>query len=110
MNSWSKIQEKVYSKVDEATRNVQFDVPKVRILKNEVKKLSNNNKKKLKILDLGCNDGGISYMLAKDGHIVYGVDLPEVIEIAKRKYDHSNLNFISADLSNKFSFEKILLI
>ena len=45
-------------------------------------------------------------MLAKNGHIVYGVDLPEVIGVAKRKYTHQNLNFVTADLSDKFPFEE----
>ena len=106
MKTWQRIQEKVYSESNEATKNVQFNTPKVRILKNEVKKLSKHNKRKLKILDLGRNDGGISFMLAREGHIVCGVDLPKVIKIAKKRYKHPNLTFITADLSNEFPFKK----
>ncbi len=39
-----------------------------------------------KILVVGCNDGGRVKMLVEMGYDCYGIDLPSVIEKAKKKY------------------------
>lgn len=53
-----------------------------------------------KIIDLGCNDGGLSKEIADRGNEVISVDLPEVIKIARAKYP--TLNFVAFDLSEEF--------
>ncbi|KKS96851.1 hypothetical protein A3B05_01095 [Candidatus Giovannonibacteria bacterium RIFCSPLOWO2_01_FULL_43_160] len=44
------------------------------------------NEKRLKILNAGCGSGELSFLLARAGHEVLGVDpAPEYIELAKRQ-------------------------
>lgn len=57
--------------------------------------------KNKKILDLACGQGYFSKILADEGAKVTGVDISEkLIEIAKQKYNKSNLNFLIRDGSN----------
>jgi 2-polyprenyl-3-methyl-5-hydroxy-6-metoxy-1,4-benzoquinol methylase len=56
--------------------------------------------KNKKILDLGCGDGALSYLLWKKGSIVYGIDNSEIaIKYAKKKHTEFNTNcqFLLAD-------------
>jgi ubiquinone biosynthesis O-methyltransferase len=51
-----------------------------------LKKHCNHNLKQKKILDLGCGDGVLSYLIAKEGAVVSGIDLSETaINFAKIK-------------------------
>ncbi len=46
-----------------------------------------------KILDMGCGDGALTYLVAREGYDVFGVDnSPEGIEIAKNKFREYGLN------------------
>ncbi|NPA44515.1 MAG: class I SAM-dependent methyltransferase [Chlorobi bacterium] len=71
-----------------------------------------------KILDIGCSVGELSYLIAKSGYKVIGVDLDATqIGIAKKRYvKESNLQFIKSDmlfLDNIFtekSFNSILCL
>jgi len=94
-NSWSTLQEEVYSTVgkDEATRSL--DLERVKLLLNYI-----GSKKR--VLDLGCGDGGVCNALHEQGNEVVGADLKGVVEIANQKHPH--LKFISADLSQKLPF------
>ncbi|MCP4267830.1 MAG: methyltransferase domain-containing protein [Candidatus Brocadiaceae bacterium] len=56
------------------------------------------NKNSLRILDLGCGIGGISFPLSFLGHSVTGVDIhPESIEFCKNKNTFSNAKYLAAD-------------
>ncbi|WP_078409658.1 class I SAM-dependent methyltransferase [Priestia abyssalis] len=53
------------------------------------------------IVDAGCGDGLGSYLLAKKGYRVTGVDLSnEMIEKAKARTDLDSLTFVQGDLTN----------
>ncbi|MDQ0245377.1 SAM-dependent methyltransferase [Bacillus fengqiuensis] len=53
------------------------------------------------IIDAGCGDGLGSYLLAKKGYRVTGVDLSnEMIEKAKARTDIDSLSFVQGDLTN----------
>ncbi|MBA7713937.1 Ubiquinone biosynthesis O-methyltransferase [subsurface metagenome] len=94
-NPWSKQQEKVYSTIDKDETTRSLNLERVKLLLNYV----GSNKR---VLDLGCGDGGVCNALHEQENEVVGVDLEGVVEIAKQKYPH--LEFISADLSQKFPF------
>ena len=56
-------------------------------------------KKKLRVLEINCGTGIDADWLAKKGHFVIASDISsKMIEIAKNKYDHSNLIFKQLDL------------
>lgn len=51
------------------------------------------------ILDVGCGNGWLSYLLAREGHDVTGVDINRYeLEQASEAFDLSNLDFIYDDL------------
>ena len=53
----------------------------------------------VKILDAGCGDGVLSWMLAVRGAKVYGIDIDEkAIRIAKEKCRNINVNFCVASI------------
>lgn len=59
------------------------------------------------IIDAGCGDGLGSYLLAKKGYHVTGVDLSnEMIERAKARTDIDSVSFVQGDLTNLPSEEK----
>jgi len=61
-----------------------------------------NDKKGLRVLDIGCADGSFSKYLKDLGFEVYGVDISkEAIDNAKRL----GINAMIHDVSKKFSFE-----
>lgn len=52
-----------------------------------------------RILDLACGHGRHSKYLAEQGHKVLGIDINKsFIEIAQRKYDHSNVEYHVGDI------------
>jgi len=56
-------------------------------------------KKNLRVLEINCGTGIDADWLAKKGHFVIASDISsKMIEIAKNKYDHSNLIFKQLDL------------
>lgn len=62
------------------------------------------NRKKVKILDLGCGPGAASWYLAREGFSVCGIDgSPTAIELAKRR-------FIKEKLSGEFKVGDIIKI
>ncbi|AAM06896.1 TPA: class I SAM-dependent methyltransferase [Methanosarcina acetivorans] len=61
------------------------------------------------VLDAGCGDGFFSFELAQKGAIVTSVDNSDVmLNIAKRKHFHSNLQYHKMDLTRKLTFENEL--
>ncbi|MFZ1528437.1 MAG: class I SAM-dependent methyltransferase [Ferruginibacter sp.] len=67
------------------------------------------------VLDLGCNLGDISYMIAQKAKQVVGIDYNETaIEAAKTKYKHPNLQFYHREaydylLENPRQFDTLIL-
>jgi len=61
----------------------------IELAKNAVDNISNK-----KILDIGCGDGVLSYLFAKEGGIVSGVDYSDIaIKFAKEKTKNYNIDF-----------------
>lgn len=53
-----------------------------------------------KVLDVGCGTGYLSYLIAKKGASVVGIDYSkEALKIAKVKFNHPNLSFKQLDLT-----------
>jgi len=98
VDEWIKCQERDYSTAGahEASTGVERGASRMVAILKEIK----NGEK---VLELGCNDGGLTNEIAKQGNDVLGVDLPQVIEIAKNGYPH--LNFLAFDLSQEFPWE-----
>jgi len=67
------------------------------IEKKEIDKYFKNIKNK-KILDLGCGTGRISRYLAQKGALVTGLDLKEMIEVAKQENPHPGINYIAGSM------------
>ena len=66
--------------------------------------LGNVNGKR--ILDAGCGDGFFSLELAQKGALVTAVDSSDsMLNIAKRKHAHDNLQYLNMDLTRKLTFE-----
>lgn len=58
----------------------------------------NKQAEKLKILDIGCGRGDISFPLLSLGHLVTGIDIsPESISACWRKNEFSGAHFVVAD-------------
>lgn len=61
------------------------------------------------ILDAGCGDGFFSSELAQKGALVTAIDGSDVIlNIAKRKHFHGNLQYYKMDLTRTLAFENRL--
>jgi len=62
------------------------------------------------VLDIGCSSGRISFLLAKEGTIVTGIDYSNrMIELAKthqKQLNQSNLEFLCCDFIQDFSEDK----
>lgn len=57
-------------------------------------------KRKLKVGDLGCGTGNMSYLFAKEGHIVKAFDISDdMLDVANSKYDLDNLEFKKLDVT-----------
>ena len=57
-----------------------------------------------KVLDVGCGTGELAFLISKKGAKVKGIDYSEEgIDIAKKKYRHSNLSYELVDVSKKIS-------
>lgn len=56
------------------------------------------------VLDVGCGTGELAFLIAKKGATVKGIDYSERgINVAKKKYVHSNLSYELVDVSKKIS-------
>ncbi len=98
MDKWIKQQEVVYS-----TKGSSESTEAVKRQSCRVVAVMEHIRSGEKIIDLGCNDGGLSKEIADRGNEVISVDLPEVIKIARAKYP--TLSFIAVDLSQEFAWE-----
>ncbi|WP_048143577.1 class I SAM-dependent methyltransferase [Methanosarcina horonobensis] len=59
-----------------------------------------------RILDAGCGDGFFSLELAQKGALVTAIDGSDaMLNIAKRKHAHDNLQYLNMDLTKKLTFE-----
>jgi ubiquinone/menaquinone biosynthesis C-methylase UbiE len=54
-----------------------------------------------RVLDLGCHDGDISALIRSAGNDVVGVDLPEMVEIARQRH---GIAAMAHDLNRPFPF------
>jgi len=62
--------------------------------KNMVELVNNEKVKGKKLLDIGCGDGVLSYLFAKEGYEVSGIDYSDIaIEFAKEKTKNLNIDF-----------------
>ncbi len=83
--------------------NYPVAAKRLNIVKKVIKKIF--NKKKLKILDIGCGGGQVSLELAKAGHVVSGIDQSDVmIETSIKNREKleaklkKNVNFYQGDV------------
>lgn len=60
-----------------------------------------------KVLDIGCGAGFLTNALAKNGHVVTGIDLSEKsLEIAKNQDDTNSVHYQTADAMSMPFFER----
>ncbi len=91
--SWSKI----YDSNDNKTRDLDFHVTK-----KVLSKLSFQT-----VLEIGCGTGKNTNWLCKKAKNVIAIDFsPEMLKIAKQKITSANVEFIEADITNKWNFSK----
>lgn len=58
--------------------------------------LPGNQRKNIKILELGCGSGSNLWMLKREGFDAYGIDLSsEAIDLAKQMCEHWSLDYLS---------------
>ena len=55
-----------------------------------------------RVLDLGCHDGDLSALLRDQGNDVTGVDLPRMVDVARRRH---GLDAMAHDLNQPLPFE-----
>jgi len=68
-----------------------------RIWKKKLVKLSNVNSNS-NVLDIATGSGDIAYLFSKNTQHVTGIDFtPEMIDIAKKRFKDTNINFLIAD-------------
>ena len=67
-----------------------------------------NNKKNIKVLEVGCGIGILSNLLAKKGFKTYGFDISKTaIKKAKKRYKRKNLKFFVSNFDNLDLYQKI---
>lgn len=67
-----------------------------------------NNKKNIKVLEVGCGIGILSNLLAKKGFKTYGFDISKTaIKKAKKKYKRKNLKFFVSNFDNLDLYQRI---
>lgn len=99
INHWDIVAE-TYSEKNNRGRNFNSQ-----IYLAAVNELLGNVKRK-HILDAGCGDGFFSSELAQKGALVTAVDSSEaMLNIAKHKHFHDNLQYYNMDLTRKLTFE-----
>ncbi|AKB37524.1 Methyltransferase type 11 [Methanosarcina siciliae C2J] len=99
INHWDIVAEK-YSAANHQGKNFH-----ARIYLAAVKELLGDVAGK-HVLDAGCGDGFFSSELARKGAIVTAIDNSYMmLNIAKRKHFHSNLQYHKMDLTGKLTFE-----
>ncbi len=103
MNNIKKIWERNYK--NKRFNNYPFD----RVVSFIFKNFKQKNKKKIKVLDLGCGGGNNSLFLAKEGFDLYAIDgSSESIKITRKKlkfYDKKKIikcNFTKLPFKNNF--------
>ena len=65
-----------------------------------------NVEKDSKVLDVGCGNGFVAYKIAQKAHSVFAIDINKSsIELAKRKYNRKNIEYINSDILN-YEFEE----
>lgn len=81
------------------------DIKRLKFIVSAIQELNNDN---LKIIELGCGNGNISYQLAKMGFNVTGIDISDgAIANAKHRHQLPNLKFEcckaeDVDIAQKF--------
>ncbi|MEW5759286.1 MAG: class I SAM-dependent methyltransferase [Candidatus Thermoplasmatota archaeon] len=102
IEEWARHQERIFT-------NERFGVASIRDITCVMGLLGKPPKK---VLDMGCNDGGVVKKLRELGFEAYGVDLASVTDKAKAKYPEIKnylypLNLeteVAEDFKNKFDF------
>jgi ubiquinone/menaquinone biosynthesis C-methylase UbiE len=99
INHWDNAAEN-YSEENNQGKNFHSQIYLAAV--NEL--LGNVNGKR--VLDAGCGDGFFSLELAQKGALVTAVDGSDaMLNIAKRKHVHDNLQYYNMDLTRKLTFE-----
>ena len=63
------------------------------------------------VLDIGCGNGALAYDLAKKANKVVGIDLsPQNIELARQKYQSSNVEYRVGDATKDLPNEKFNVV
>lgn len=61
-------------------------------------KIRNQLSQTCHILDIGCGGGFLTNALAKEGHVVTGIDLsPKSLEVARKRDDTESVHYLEAD-------------
>lgn len=99
INHWDIVAEN-YSEENDRGRNFHSQ-----IYLAAVNELLGNVKGK-RVLDAGCGDGFFSLDLAQKGALVTAVDSSEaMLNLAKHKHVHEDLQYYNMDLTSKLTFE-----
>ncbi|MBT3423957.1 MAG: methyltransferase domain-containing protein [Bacteroidetes bacterium] len=86
----------------------QEDLKRLEFIENHVKSINRSN---VKILDIGCGNGNISFQMAKTGATVIGIDQSEdAIERAQSNFNHENLTFVQSKVEEYQSHYKFDII
>lgn len=93
MNKWVDYQEKSFSLSGQ-------DIAKRAVNSDRIKKSLKFINPGEMVLDLGCNDGSITNLIHDKKCEAIGVDLPEIIKIAKSNFP--DIEFLSFSLEEKF--------
>lgn len=97
-NNFTKFQEDIFSTSHSSDGTESINTP---LGESVFMFMLSDIKRNSVVLDLGCNDGGFTdFLRLLNFKNITGIDLPKVIEIAKKKYP--NTNFKSFDLSKEF--------
>ena len=78
--------------INYSSYNQIFDIKRLKFIETAINSLERPN---LRILEIGCGNGNISYQLAHSDHYVLGIDIDEK---SNEKFQYKNLQFKAIDI------------